>query len=333
MAGKVKPTSERAKQLCAEFPNTANRSLALILCGEFGDAITENQARSLIRYWRGAKGKLNRKATNHERPESPARAAAPSCPDPWEEYAEPWKHEQLRASKVLVLSDLQCPFHNKEAVEVAVKKGQDEGVTAVLLNGDLLDFYDISDFVKNPKQRDFRGEIAIGRELLAYLRDSFPGRPIWWKLGNHEERWERFMYNKAPQLVGTEEFEIPHWMHCARHNIRVVGEKRPIRIGRLSVIHGHDYRDRVTRPLNPARTLYLKARVPAMAGHHHKTSEHTETHLNGKIVTCWSTGCLCGLSPKFMPLNGWNHGAAIVDTSGEDDFTVHNFRIWKGRIL
>ena len=27
--------------------------------------------------------------------------------------------------------------------------------------------------------------------------------------------------------------------------------------------------------------------------------------VNGDITTTWSVGCMCGLSPEFMPLNDW----------------------------
>ena len=74
--------------------------------------------------------------------------------------------------------------------------------------------------------------------------------------------------------------------------------------------------------------------MSACQGHNHTTSEHTETDMNGKIVTTWSIGCLCGLNPDYMPLNKWNHGFAIVemDENGED-YHFKNYRIFNGKII
>ena len=67
-------------------------------------------------------------------------------------------------------------------------------------------------------------------------------------------------------------------------------------------------------------------------GHHHQTSEHTETTLDGRTVTCWSTGCLSELHPDYARVNRWNHGFAFVETH-RDQFTVSNKRIRNGSVL
>jgi hypothetical protein len=52
----------------------------------------------------------------------------------------------------------------------------------------------------------------------------------------------------------------------------------------------------------------------------------------GKLITTWSTGCLCNLNPDYMVLNKWNHGFAFVEVGSNGDFTVKNHRIYKGRV-
>ena len=49
-------------------------------------------------------------------------------------------------------------------------------------------------------------------------------------------------------------------------------------------------------------------------------------------MACWSTGCLCDLHPRYMPLNKWNHGFAIVDLDTAGGFSVRNFRIIDGKV-
>ena len=328
------PRAKYATELVSKFPNTSKRELAKLLYAEFPQGFNSlDTARCMIRRRLGALGKEKRKHLNIEKPIQRERAKPMKIPEPKEHWDEEWEPYQLRARRVLVLSDIHLPYHDKRALELALSTGKEHKVDAVLFNGDLMDFYAVSRWQKDPRRRDFAAEIEMGREFLAEVRREFSGCQIVWKLGNHEERWEAFMYQKAPEIVGVEDFEIQSFMRCKQHKVRVVRDMRPVRINRLNILHGHEYRFSITNPVNPARGIYLRAKTSAMVGHLHQTSEHTESNLNGKIETCWSMGCLCNLRPSYSPLNKWNHGFAIVDTTGEDDYSVLNHRIHKSRLL
>jgi hypothetical protein len=58
-------------------------------------------------------------------------------------------------------------------------------------------------WIKEPKKRDFRGEITAATQLLAWLRQEFPGVPIIFKAGNHEERWKHWLWQHAPEISAT----------------------------------------------------------------------------------------------------------------------------------
>jgi hypothetical protein len=76
----------------------------------------------------------------------------------------------------------------------------------------------------------------------------------------------------------------------------------------------------------------MRAKASSAVGHHHQTSEHTEKDLNGNIVTTWSIGSLCGLSPEYMPYNKWNHGFATIETDMNGDYDFRNLRIINGKV-
>jgi len=244
-----------------------------------------------------------------------------------------WGKVALRGVKrVLILADVHLPFTDDDAFYAALQYGKDHGADCILLNGDFMDFYQASYHERNPLERNMAHERKLGMDTLAYIRQEFPGAQIVWKEGNHEERWRRYIWQKAPEVYGIEAFDIPHLMKLDRWNVRWVDRKRPITVGKLNVIHGHEYQGGMSGPVNPARTLFLKARAPAICGHHHKTAEHSGRTINDKLISCWSTGWL-GRRAHYSPLNDWNHGFALVDLTGEDDFTVHNKRIYEGRVL
>ena len=103
--------------------------------------------------------------------------------------------------------------------------------------------------------------------------------------------------------------------------------------GKLHLLHGHEFGHSVFSPVNPARGLYMRAKESSIIGHHHQTSEHSEKSLSGEVVTTWSIGALCGLSPEYMPFNKWNHGFARVEVQENGNYIVHNKRIIKYKIM
>ena len=87
-------------------------------------------------------------------------------------------------------------------------------------------------------------------------------------------------------------------------------------------------------PVNSARGLYLKTKQSTICGHVHKIAEHTETNLEAEVTTTWTTGCLCELSPDYAPFaNNYSHGFAHIKVNEDRDYSVKNFRIYKGKIL
>lgn len=321
-----------AREICEEFKQTPTRTLARMLVERSKDygEIDFNKAYDRIRYQRGncKQGKENNKnIVKHEKGIKPM-----PMPKPKKEM-EGWEVKKLRARKILVLSDIHVPYHDETALGLALDAGVEAGCDAVLLNGDFMDFFSVSRYASDPTQRNLIEELAMGKKMLAYIRERFAGAQILWKLGNHEERWDHWLWNKAPEVYGLEAFSIEALMEVKKYNVRVVRDMMPIGVNKLMILHGHEYRFAISNPVNPARGLYMRAKVASMMGHLHQTSEHSEADLNGKVVTTWSLGCLCQLRPRYAPLNKWNHGFAIVDTTGDDDFAVHNYRIYRGRIL
>jgi predicted phosphodiesterase len=233
---------------------------------------------------------------------------------------------------VLVLADIHLPYHDRDALLLALKYGLDRKADTILLNGDTADFFAVSHWERDPRKRDLPGEIAAVRTFLEALREGFPKARIIFKLGNHEERWERYLFAKAPEVVGLDIFELGKILEFDDLGIEEVRDMRPIRLGKLNVIHGHEYRFALSNPVNPARGFYLRAKTHVLGAHLHQSSQHTEKSLEGLVIGTWSTGCLCGLHPDYRPLNNWSHGFAFVEVVKDGGFHVANPRIIGGNI-
>jgi predicted phosphodiesterase len=273
----------------------------------------------------GAKGKPGVVMEIPERPKNPYK-----LPESDEAVYEPY---HIVASRILVLSDIHIPYHSIDAITAAFDYAKKEKPDAILLNGDTIDFFQLSRFCKEPGKRSFGHELLAFKQFFEILDKTFPQAKKYFKLGNHEERYNHFLWMKAGELDGVDEFKLEEIIKARAEGIEVIGDKRIIKAGELNIIHGHEFGGSVFSPVNVARGLFLKAKVSAIQGHNHQTSEHTESDMNGHIKTTWSTGCLCELHPAYLPINKWNWGFCMVDVDKSGEFEVTNKRIYKGKVL
>lgn len=224
--------------------------------------------------------------------------------------------------RALIINDLHIPYHWRKGVMAAIEFGKQHDANLILLNGDIIDFFSVSTWEKDPRNRNLAGEIKTLRAFIESLRSAFPKADLVYKLGNHEERWERYFFVKAPELLGVPEFEIDKILGLRAGEL--IRDKEPIRLGDLNVIHGHEYSFAISNPVNPARGLFLRAKAMAMCGHFHQSSQHTEKTVEETNIATWSTGCLCDLHPDYRPINNWNHGFAFVTVHTSGKFEVEN---------
>ena len=322
-----------------KYPNLPSQTLARKLIADYPEIYnTINSARGAVRYYRGQIGKNNRKKIRmEEKPQAGSFANAMGIPNPFflpETDETEWLPYDIPASvtRLLILSDVHIPYHNIQAVTLALQYGKDKNVNGIMLNGDILDFYGLSTFEKDPRKRRFSEELEMGRQFLRTLRKEFDGVPIYYKLGNHEERYERYLRIKAPELLDVSEFRMDILLKFGELGVELIDDMRIVHFGRLNIMHGHEFGRSVFSPVNPARGLFTRAKESCIIGHHHQTSSHAEPSLNGDVINTWSQGCLCELHPSYMPINKWNLGFSYVEKESDGQFTVHNHTIIKGKV-
>ena len=298
--------------------------------------------RSLIRYRKSKSGRYNRSFSSKNykeyKTENGEEAKKAGIGNPLytlpESEAEEWPPYVMPkgASRVLVLSDIHIPYHDVEALKTAVNYGKEKEANTVLLNGDILDCYALSRWEKDPRKRGFSGELADTRQFLRWLKQELPNAKIYFKLGNHEERYEKFLRIKAPELLDVSEFRLDILLRFGELGIELIDEQRIVQLGKLIVMHGHEFGRSVFSPVNPARGYYMRAKANILAGHNHQTSHHMEKNLKGEVVSAWSTGCLSELHPQYARVNKWNLGFAFVEVFKDGTFEVDNLAIINGKI-
>jgi predicted phosphodiesterase len=325
------------------WPHLPSLSLAKLIYKNNKSAFIDvENVRNVIRYYRGQAGDARRadlQNKEHVTTSKAQHAKALGISNPfglpesdeaeWEAFILPES-----ATRILLLSDIHVPYHNIEAVSKAIEYGKQQKVNAIVFNGDTVDCYALSRYESDPRKRRFGEELEATRQLLQVFRKEFDGVPFYFKLGNHEERYEAYLRTKAPELIGTSDFTMDQLLKFGELGCTLIQDKRVIKAGKLSIMHGHEFgkSGSGSGAVNPAYTYYNKAKVSVICGHNHQTSEHSEHSLDGKVVTAWSTGCLSELHPEFLPVNKWNHGFALICVDDNGDFEVDNLRIINGKV-
>jgi predicted phosphodiesterase len=328
--------SELADEYVKKHPDMPSLTLARLMAKKHPRVWKDvDAARCAIRYRRGANGKAKREDRGLAAITTPASKFNPinplNLPASFEREHTPFIMDGCE--RVLVLPDIHLPYHNIGALTLALQTGQRRKVDGILINGDLADFHTLSRFCKNPEARSFKQERKTALAFLSKLRELFPDARIVFKEGNHDERLQHYIMERAPELYDVTINGLGALFNLKKFGIEHVYEKREVMVGKLPVLHGHELPRGISAPVNPARGAFMRAKVSCMVSHSHKTSEHTETNLGRDIVTCWSTGCLCELRPLYEPNNGWNHGFAEIEVSTGGLFNVTNFRIHNGKLL
>ena len=322
------------KEYLEKYPTSPTMTIAKVLHKENPELFDSPEAaRSNVRYHRG---KMGKKMRDHLRDKSHVGYKGKFypfdlIPEGIQELGD-YKPYHIQGEHILVIADTQIPYHDKQALGLALNHGREKKCDTVVILGDFNDHYKLSRFVKDPKQRDLDYEIDVTEYTLELIRETFPEAEIIWLKGNHEDRWEIYLYIKAPELVGVPRFSYEAVCNTDEYNIKVIADKRILKVGKhLSLLHGHEFMGGTGTPVNPARTLYLKAKTNALCAHFHRSSSNKVKTVDNKTISTWSIGCLCSLSPKFAPINEWNLGFARIRRDG-DDFRVNNYMIMDNEI-
>ena len=335
----LKKNTEIVFEYLEKFPNAPSKTLARKIYAEntaFFDSFDIPYSR--VRYYRGQLGKRQRDMMNNNSNNKFIKELKIKVMH--NNLTLPESHTKTRnkftfpsgCMRLGVFGDVHIPFHDNIALETMFTKFEEENVDSILINGDLLDFYQLSFHEKDPRVVHFKDEIEAGKEFLAYIRDRFPDIPIYYITGNHENRFERYLRIKASELLDMDEFRLDVILQVAAYKIEFIPFRSKVVFGDYTIEHG----DKIPGAggVVPARTLLMRLKSNSIVNHFHKSSESLQrVYGPGEptSIKAYSLGCMCDLAPEYMEINEWNHGFAIMKRI-ENKVSVHNYKI-EGNII
>jgi predicted phosphodiesterase len=333
MPRKQLPETKIIIEYIERFPNASCRGLSRKIYEENKQHFESfNLVYGRVKYYLGLNGNRSREEITDKRFQREPKTHNRMLP---ESHSEKRQRIKLPSGmkKLGVFGDVHIPYHDNDALETMFDKFEEEKVDGIYINGDLLDFYTLSFHEKDPRKARFKDEIEAGREFLEYVRDRFPGIPIYFIPGNHENRLERYLRRKAVEILDVDEFRLDVLLQVGATRIEYIPFRSRVSFGNYLIEHG----DKIPGAggVVPARTALMKLKTNVIINHFHKTSSSSQRVYNiddSSTINGYSLGCMCELEPEYLEINEWNHGFAILDNK-KGKISVRQFKIENGKII
>lgn len=226
--------------------------------------------------------------------------------------------------RILVLPDLQVPYHDKQALLLALKAGRIFKADTIVSLGDFADCYAVSFFSKDPDRNQmFKEEVDECNKVLTQIDRAFPNAEKYFIEGNHEFRLQRYMQDRGRELWGL--LTIPDLFDLRRRKWRHVPYGHHVKLGELVFTHDGGLKS----------AKYFTGRLidrygcSVCVGHFHRIQMMMTEHLGGTRVA-FSPGTLC--DPQKVgdfiksEVKNWHQGFAtvIVLDNGTSYHQIHH---------
>lgn len=145
-------------------------------------------------------------------------------------------------TKLLVFPDIQAPYQDDAFIGRLLRVVRTWKPDEIIQVGDLIDLPEVSRWTKG-LAGEYAGtlqeSIDLTKELLCKLRQSAPEARIRVKMGNHDERFEKYLRTYAPATAGLRSSTLVWQLDFAKYGIQI--EDKPFEVAPgVIVAHGHE---------------------------------------------------------------------------------------------
>ena len=232
---------------------------------------------------------------------------------------------------IVFISDLHIPYEDTKAVELILKflKTNRKDIDHLLLGGDMIDFYSLSKFNKDPRRAlNIQEDLDLVFEFMQKCRSILPDANIKYFSGNHEKRLRTYKWSKAPELAYLRCLEPEKLFRLKELDIEWIPKRWNYK--KIWFMHGNILSKHSGLTAQRMRAEYG---TNVVCAHSHRTGKSNRTDLSGNSGG-WESGCLCDLEPEYIEgIANWQHGMSIVEYYKDKIFYVHNIDIVKYSFL
>lgn len=222
--------------------------------------------------------------------------------------------------RIVVLSDMQIPYHDKKSVEAVTKFVADYKPDQLFCVGDEADSPEPSRWNKGTAG-EYSGTLQKGLDKTAEIMKAFKEAagdvPFHVMRSNHGDRIQHYINRYAPALASLRELEYSKLLHYRENEITYHDKIYEFAPGWI-MAHG-DEGNLVRTAGGTAMALARKTGSSVVCGHTHRLGiQHEHTGFNGKIQNRLygvEVGHLMDLSQASYLNTGsanWQQGIAIL---------------------
>ncbi len=208
----------------------------------------------------------------------------------------------MKPQKVLVIPDLQAPYHDKKSLEAVLKYVSEHWWDIMVQLGDFADWDFISRWTaENARKiegkrfiKEYEMLNALLDQIQKAVRNKNPNCKMVILQGNHDYRVEVVM-DKTPMYAGMLEMETN--LRLKERNIeywKYWEHKKPYKLGKAYFIHGQYIGN------NHAKKTAENFHRNVFYGHTHDRMGYTKTTVGDDSVYCESLGTLSRRDLEYM---------------------------------
>lgn len=239
--------------------------------------------------------------------------------------------------RVFVFTDLQIPYHSREALSIALQRCRDYKPTHAVIIGDFMDY---AALLGKAKQRQITLTteelksldlefLEAGKILLEIERALPPGCVKYFLKGNHEDRADGII-SKPDGDYWKKHIDVDMRLNLTKLGWTVIPYNDRIKLGKLNYTHGIYYG---THHAQQHARVYCEN---VLYGHTHQVQVFTMP-TPARELSFWaaSVGCLCDINPEWQrgKPNAWDHAFCEVNYLPDGSFFPHVHRIIKGKCI
>lgn len=197
--------------------------------------------------------------------------------------------------------------------------------------GDLIDAYPVSSFSKDPSRvGELQADIDDGHALQRDVIEAAPAEAEHdYIIGNHEQRIERFLWTRAPELASLRCLRLAELLKLKELSVKMHPRSGFLLRENFRCKHG----DLVRKDAGAsARAEFLShgGGMSGISGHVHRGGAHEITTRDGRDYVWQEAPCLSRLDPEYVDGHpNWQQGFVL----GEFKRGGHRFVLEKVRIV
>ena len=224
----------------------------------------------------------------------------------------------IQKTRYMFLGDFHIPYHDpfalRAVLDIAKKRIKPD---VIVLIGDVLDFYPLSNYDKDPSRAfSLDDEIVTARTVLDQIRAALPEPEIYYIIGNHEKRLLKFLRTRAPELHGLKELDLSNLLRLNEYRIHLVRDEYDMPSDHYMIspnfiaVHGH-----IVRKFSgaTAAAMIQEYFTNGVSGHTHRLAFIAHTDRSGRTYGWVENGCVCKLNPEYVKNPNWQQGFSFAD--------------------